>query len=105
MLPNLPKQLNADDYRVLARYLEYCPIEWLSFLADVMEMGAKKYGKDNWLHPNGKSKSHVEMHNSMFHHIAESYTGSRQDKESTLDPLKHAACRALMSVSLYRHKG
>lgn len=55
-------------------------------LSLVLEMGAKKHGKDNWLTIGTKS-SHREMHDSMFHHLAESYSGKQEDHESGLDPL------------------
>jgi hypothetical protein len=75
----------------------------------VLEMGAKKHGNSNWLEPDGKKSSFKEMHDSMFHHLAESYAQGlygimdidegreyRHDCESKLDPLLHLACRALM---------
>ena len=62
----------------------------------VLEFGAEKHGKSNWLDPNGKKSSFVQMHNSMFHHLSESFSGHRIDLESGLDPLLHLACRALM---------
>lgn len=65
----------------------------------VLEMGAKKHGANNWLDPNGKKADHKSMHDSMFHHLAESFSGSRKDTESGLDPLLHLACRALMSYT------
>lgn len=62
----------------------------------VVEDGAKKYGMNNWLAPNGLKTSHKDMHASMFRHLAESSAGIRKDKESGLDPLLHLATRALM---------
>jgi hypothetical protein len=65
----------------------------------VLEMGAKKYAPNNWLEPEGKSSSEIEMHDHMGHHWARSYAsifnGDRLD-ESGLDHLLHLACRALM---------
>lgn len=68
-------------------------------LVKVLEMGAKKHGMNNWLEVKGKKSSHEEMHNSMFHHLAESFANIRADHESGLDPLLHLACRALMQYT------
>jgi len=71
---------------------------------EIMKMGAKKHGANNWLNSNGSKSSFKDMHNSMFHHIAESYAAGpyafnlpdRVDHESQLDPLLHAICRCQM---------
>ena len=70
----------------------------------VMEMGAQKHGENNWLKPGGSKSSFKQMHDSIFHHIAESYAAGphsfglpeRVDHESELDPLLHAICRCQM---------
>lgn len=71
------------------------PIEMFDFLAVIGE-GAKKYSANGWLEPDGVGTSHKSMHDSMFHHLSESYCHSKADKETGLDPLLHLACRALM---------
>ncbi len=63
---------------------------------DILQMGAKKYKIDGWLDEDGHGTSHKEMHDSMFHHLAQSYAKTRLDDESQLDHLLHVACRALM---------
>ena len=73
-------------------------------ITEVLAMGAKKHGADNWLEVNGKKSDMKSMHDSMFHHLAESFSrvgGSVspkdcRDAESGLDPLLHLATRALM---------
>lgn len=62
----------------------------------VLEMGAEKHGSYNWLRDNGSKSSHKQMCDSMFHHLAEAYTGVTKDEESGLNPLLHLATRALM---------
>lgn len=62
----------------------------------VIEMGARKYEADGWLDEDGKGTSHKQMHDSMFHHLALSYSRIRNDEESGLDHLLHVATRALM---------
>ena len=82
----------------------------------VLEMGAAKHGAHNWLNKaGGKKSSFKDMHDSMFHHLAESWgqkdrdmfkqpqphgADRREDEESGLDPLLHLACRALMCYTL-----
>lgn len=63
---------------------------------DVLEFGAKKYGDNNWLKPNGIKSSRTQMYDSTFHHLAESYAGMEKDHESGLDPILHAICRLMM---------
>lgn len=70
----------------------------------ILELGAKKYGMNNWLQTNGTKSSSEAMHNSMFHHIAQSYCGLLEDEESHEDPLLHATTRAMM-MYVIRQKG
>lgn len=90
---------------------EAVPLEFFDVF-EVVANGAKKYAMNGWLEPNGKSASEKKMHDSMFHHLAESWAKRPyrlescddashcwfypQDKESGLDPLLHNACRSLM---------
>lgn len=62
----------------------------------VLAMGANKYKVDGWLDADGNGTSHKQMHDSMFHHLALSYSNKRTDDESQLDHLLHVATRALM---------
>lgn len=92
-----------NDLRMARHYLsnhfdlpyEAMPLEMFDFIK-IIEIGAKKYSMNNWLEPDGNRSSEKEMHDSMFHHLAESFAGVREDKDSKLDPLLHLACRALM---------
>lgn len=81
----------------------------------VLEFGIKKHGHSNWLEPNGNKSSFREMHDSLFHHIAESFVQgygifghegphffARGDDETKLDPLLHVATRALMEYTRIR---
>ncbi len=83
--------------------------EFLDFL-DVVEVGAKKYALNNWLLPDGKRCSNKDMHDSMFHHLAESFIGYHvmahpsgihvalrpYDKDSGLAAELQLACRSMM---------
>jgi hypothetical protein len=62
----------------------------------IIEMGAKKYERNNWLEKNGKSTSHKDIHASMFRHLANSQANNRLDIESGEDHLLHLICRAMM---------
>lgn len=58
----------------------------------------KGYAPNGWL--NGVQFDHKKNHDSMFHHLAESFNGQPYDKESGLDPKLHLACRALMEYTV-----
>lgn len=86
-----------------------------SDILKVLEFGIKKHGHANWLENDGRKSSFKEMHDSMFHHLAESYSlgygtfghegdhfFERADSETGLDPLLHLACRALMTYTRIR---
>ena len=64
---------------------------------DLLALAAKKkYPANNWLQDNGLKSSFIQMHDSMFHHLAESLAGRRMDPESGMDPLLHLILRANM---------
>lgn len=88
------KFLLGDIYELPS---EAIPSEMFDFLS-IVSMGAKKYAMNNWMLPDGKKSKESDMHDSMFHHLAQSFTGGRgaKDAESGADPLLHLACRALM---------
>lgn len=62
----------------------------------VLDMGAKKYSPDGWLEADGKRATYREYHDSAFHHLAKSLAGFREDEESGIDHLLHAAINCLM---------
>lgn len=70
--------------------------ELLDFFEILIAGINKGYPPNNWLEVEGKRSSHKEMHDSMFHHLAESFSGVKEDKDSKLNPLLHLACRAMM---------
>ena len=69
----------------------------------VLDFGAKKYVANGWLIPG--TLTHKANHDSMFHHLAESYNGITEDHESRLHPLLHLGCRALMEYTLLERQG
>lgn len=77
------------------------PPEWYD-LVQILENGAAKHGPNTWLRPDNASLQHVSNHNSMFHHLADSYNNITEDHESGLHPLLHLACRALMEYTRWK---
>ena len=85
-------------------------------LSLVLDWGATKHAPRNWEQKDGIKSSFQQMHDSMFHHLAESlaqgifgnlYIGQggglyRGDFESRLDPLLHLSCRGLMCYTLLK---
>jgi phosphatidate phosphatase PAH1 len=92
-IESLAEEWNAESGWILT-YDESLP-EFYDY-KKVIEHGEKKHGKSNWLEPNGSKSSFKQMHDSMFHHLAESFAGIRKDEESGLDPLLHLITRAKM---------
>lgn len=95
------KRMNKAVESILER-CEQLDIEIPSEFYDVflvLIMGAQKYEPNNWLQENGNRSSHKDMHDSMMHHLAESFCNQRIDKDSGLDPLLHLASRAMMAYT------
>jgi len=91
---NQSLELNNDKH-------SFMEPEFYDFLL-ILQMGAKKYARDNWLETDGQRSSHKDMHDSMFHHLAESFAGVTEDKDSKLHPLLHLAARSLMYYTRYK---
>ena len=91
---------------------EAIPAEFFDFI-EIIKMGSIKYSMNNWLESNGTKSSEIDMHASMFRHLAQSSTSKgksplKSDDESGLDHLLHLICRAQMlytrRVRQIRHK-
>lgn len=91
----------CTDYSEFTSVVRDVPItiapEMLEF-TKVLQNSAnkKKYPADNWLQEDGINSDHKAMHDSMFHHLAKSFSNQRIDNDSGLDHLLHLAMRALM---------
>lgn len=83
-----------NDYKIPKEIEE----EFIEYITQVMEFGASKHGDMNWTEVNGKKSSHKDMHDSMFHHLADSFCDCRKDEETGLDPLQHLMTRAAMTL-------
>jgi len=93
-----PQKLDMGSYYA---HLEFLEPEFLDFLK-ILQFGATKYARNNWLLPEGGRSSHKEMHDSMFHHLAESYSGKMYDEDTGNHPLLHLAARALMVYTRFQ---
>lgn len=94
------KQIAKEEELANRDYYDFQEPEFMDYL-EIFALGAQKYDRDNWLEPDGKRSSHKEMHDSMFHHLAESFTGKEADDESGLHPLLHLIARAMMVYTRY----
>lgn len=91
-------KLTNEQIKLIEDCLDFIPIEFIFYTADVGKMGIEKYGYLNWLKVDGIKASFTQMHDSAFHHIAQSFSGLTLDKESGLHPLAHAAWRCLAAL-------
>lgn len=111
--------INEDSLKIGILYLEDAfglpngslPPEMFHFLR-IVAMGAKKYELNGWLKTDGAKTDEKSMHDSMFHHLAESYTAKALadgagvrvsvmdlDHESGESALLHLQCRAGMQYT------
>lgn len=72
-----------------------------AILLPLIAGGKKGYAVDNWLRPDGNTMEHKVNHNSIFHHLSESYAGLEFDHESGLRPASHGACRFALAYTRY----
>ena len=85
------------------------PVEFFDFL-DVIDFGARKYTRNDWLKKDGKKVSEYDMHASMLRHFNKSLNSEGTDiekmldDESKLDHLLHLATRALMLYTIRKRK-
>jgi len=69
------------------------PFEVLEDVVKVLEMGAKKYGDDDWKHvPN----AYAEYQESLLRHVMEYRKKNFTDDESGLSHMAHIVCNAMM---------
>ena len=89
----------TDEYKIR----EDVANEFLKYIASVMGPGAKKHGDENWMQPNGNKSSHKEMHDSIQHHLSDSFAGGLIDPDDNCHYLAKVATRALMLLYIKLH--
>jgi len=93
--------INSSSNQILT--LSDIPLEFFDILKVLQHGIDKGYKKDGWLiDPESPTMDHVSCHNSIWHHVADSYCKIKEDHESGLDPKLHAAVRLLMKYTRER---
>ena len=92
-----PTFVKADDGKVRADLLT---AEALLQVAEVLTLGATKYGADNWRKVDDVSRYKA----ALMRHVLQYLSGQAVDAESGKSHLAHVACNALFLLELYREK-
>ena len=92
-----PAFVKADDGKVRADLL---PAEALLQVAEVLTLGAAKYGADNWRKVDDVSRYKA----ALMRHVLQYLSGQAVDAESGKSHLAHVACNALFLLELDREK-
>jgi len=69
-------------------------------MTKVLEMGAEKYGKDNWK----KGLPVNEVAESLLRHVFAILRGEREDSESKLPHSAHVLCNAMFIAFMEKNK-
>ena len=89
---SLRKNSGKPDYSLL-------PLASLEEAVRVLEFGATKYERDNWLKPTHWSVSYQ----SLMRHLAAWQSGQDNDLESGHSHLGHALCNIIQMLHMERH--
>lgn len=79
--------------------IELIPPQFLEGIAAVLQFGAKKYARNNWM----KGMSWSVVFGSIMRHLWAWFRGEENDPESGLPHLWHAGC-GLMFLSFFAYK-
>lgn len=69
-----------------------CPTDLIRAVSEVMTMGAKKYGRDNWRLGKDDPEFHRRVLAAAMRHLYSHTEGIINDAESGLPHIWHAAC-------------
>lgn len=87
----------GDKYDAKKPMWDLLPTKAVSAIVDVLTFGAEKYAPDNWRQvPNGKRRYLA----AAYRHIVAWHQGEKNDPESGLPHLAHAACCLLFLQEL-----
>jgi hypothetical protein len=78
------------------------PFEAVKEVLKILEYGAIKYDVDNW---RNFEDTPEELIDALFRHMVDYLLGERDDRESGMNHLTHAATNALMLVALAIQRG
>lgn len=98
--------IERDKLEQALRYnegkLQWSLVDWKSLegLVKVLEMGAKKYSKNNW--KKGMPVSQVSE--SLLRHMFAFMSGEDKDPESGLNHLSHVMCNAMFLEFIMRER-
>jgi hypothetical protein len=89
------------DQEKTARY-DLIPRGPLKLVAEVLARGARKYKEHNWLHVEN---ARVRYYNATVRHLEDWRGGEKNDRESGLPHLAHAACNVFFLLALELRDG
>lgn len=102
LLDRLKKETKEQALRYNEGKLQWSLIDWKSLegLVRVLEMGAKKYARDNWK----KGMPVTQVSESLMRHLFAFMSGEDKDPESGLNHLSHVMCNAMFLEYIMREK-
>lgn len=96
---NLSKGVKADTGKPQYHLL---PLDAVELVTNVLQAGAEKYSERNW----EKGMDWSRPYNALMRHMFAWWQGNKDDKETNLPHLAHAACNALFLLAYtLRQKG
>ena len=93
--PGFPPEEKGMKYDNQKTRWELMPYDALDEVADVLTFGAQKYADRNW----EKGINYSRVLGAAARHISAFHQGVREDEETGLHPLAHAACEILFALA------
>lgn len=78
------------------RRMDLLPVRAIELVADVLTFGARKYAPDNWRKVDDTKRYYA----AALRHIFASMRGERNDPETGISHMAHAACCVLFILDL-----
>jgi hypothetical protein len=98
----IPESIEAGR-KLDAGKMDWTLVPWdaLEPIVRVLEFGAKKYERDNWLHVPGSTRRYTA---ALLRHVIAYASGEEKDSETGESHLAHAGCCLLFLLSQRRTK-